>query len=258
VQELLAAFLPTLPAVLLVFVRFTIIIASLPAPFSQGSPSPFRAALALFLAITVCVPHFGALPVVSLSPLSLAFAAFGEALVGAVIGLTIRVSLAAATMAGNIIGFSMGQGFAMTVDPMFGEQSLPTGRLFGSAAVLLFFVLGGHLTMVQAVAESIRVAPIGDAVDATRHAGALHMGSHLLAQGVRIASPVIGTMFLVQLGMGLVARSAPRVQIFILSFAILSAVGTAVLFASAPSVLGAIARNIQGLEGTLRGVLRTP
>ena len=97
-------------------------------------------------------------------------------------------------------------------------------------------------------------SPPGTAVAAV-HPGTVDIGAGLLAQGLRIASPIVGTMFIVQLGMGLVARSAPRVQIFALTFAVTSAVGAAVLYASLPAVVTALTAHLGELPAALRAAL---
>lgn len=254
-QALFESLVPFLPFFFLVFLRVGVMLASLPAPFGSGAPAPVRVALAFFLAVAVCTPRWGHAPVVPLAPLPLGAAALGEALVGAVIGLTVRVTLAAAEVAGNVVSLSMGQGFAGTVDPAFGEQMLPVGRLLGALAILLFFALSGHHAMLSALAFSLGHAPVGEALGRVVHGGLVGTGADLVAQGLRIASPIVGAMFIVQLGMGLVARSAPRVQVFALTFAITSAVGGLVLFAAAPTVAAALAAHLADLPALLRAAL---
>lgn len=257
-QELIALALPYIPFVALVSLRLATMLASLPAPLGSGSPVQIRVALTVMLTLALCTPLYDTAPRIPLTAIALGRAALGEAMVGAVIGLTVRVTLAASTVAGNLAGLTMGQGFAGTVDPTFDETSLPLGRILGSLAVLLYFFLRGPHITLAALAETLRVAPVGRALGAAVGPGALAMGGELLAQGLRIASPVVGTMFLVQIGMGLIARSAPRVQIFILTFAITSAVGMFVLVAAAPSVTFAVADAVMGLERTLRDAVGAP
>lgn len=250
-QTLLESLVPFLPYALLVFLRISVMMASLPAPLGSGAPTQIRVALAILLTLAVCTPHWGAAPRIPLEVVPLARGAIGETLIGAVIGLTVRVTLAAAEVAGNLIGLSMGQGFASSVDPTFGESSMPAGRALGGLAVLIWFVLGGHHAMLAALAWSVANAPPPDALLGAAHRGAVEIGAGLLAQGLRIASPVVGTMFIVQLGMGLIARSAPRVQIFALTFAITSAVGSVVLYVSLPSLTAAVVEHIRGLPTAL-------
>lgn len=209
----------------------------------------------MMVAVALATPHWGEASTIPLSPWFLGAAAVGEAVVGAVIGLTIRVTLAAAEVAGNMCGFSMGQGFASSVDPNFGEQMLPVGRILSGLAILIFFALNGHHIAFAAVGWSLTHAPPGNALEPILQDGLLEIGGGLMAQGLRIASPIVGAMFIVQIGMGLVARSAPQVQIFSLTFAITSAVGAIVLFAAMPSVGAAILEVVGELPALLRSAL---
>lgn len=247
-----------LPLYLLVFLRVSVVMVALPPPLGSVAPVQLRVVLALLIALALALPRILApLPpaVAALSPGALGVAAAGEFVVGAVIGLTVRVTLAAADVAGAIMGLSMGQGFAQTFDPSSGEQSPPVGRFLNALAVLLFFVLSGHHVMLRALAFSFDHAPTGRAVSAVMHDGLLRIGADLVAQGLRIASPVLGAMFLVQVGMGMVARSAPRVQVFALTFAVTSVVGTVVLLLSAPSIVEALAHQIGRLPEALGDAL---
>lgn len=254
-QDLFQRVAPFLPFVLLVFTRVSVAMASLPAPLGSGSPVQVRAGLGLLITLALVGPHWESAPVLPLEPVPLGVAALGEALVGAVIGLTVRVTLAAAEVAGNLVGLSMGQGFAATVDPTFGEQMLPTGHMLSGFAVLVFFAMNGHHVTIGALSWSLEHAPVGAALGAAVHRGTMDIGAGLIGQGLRIASPIVGTMFIVQLGMGLVARSAPKVQIFSLAFAVTSVVGALVFFAALPSVANAIVAMVGDLERALREAL---
>lgn len=250
-QALFEGLIPQIPYVVLVLLRVSIVFAALPAPLGSGSPPQVRVGLAIFLTLALVSPRFGSLPEIPIEAVPIGKAALGETLVGAVIGLTVRVTLAAAEVAGNLAGVTIGQGFAATVDPTFGEQMLPTGRLFSALAVLFFFAMNGHHVVIHALGWSLTHAPVGDALGRAVHAGTVEIGAGLMAQGLRIASPMVGAMFIVQLGMGLVARSAQRVQVFALSFAIMSAVGGIVLFASLPSVSAAIGDVLSDLPAEI-------
>lgn len=249
---LLTAFLPTL---LLTSVRVGVVLASLPAPFGSGSPTAVRVALGLATALALTSARWDRPHDVDLEPLSMAVAGLGEAMVGAVIGLTVRVTLAAADVAGNLVGLSLGQGFAGTVDPTFGEETMPTGTLLTSFAVLIFLAMDGHHAVLSALAFSLERAPLGDAIGTVVQEGVLRIGADLVAHGLRIASPIVATMFVVQVGMGFVARAAPRVQVLTVVFAVTSTVGVLVLYAALPSVGEALARSIGRLPELLHAVL---
>ncbi|MEM9188008.1 MAG: flagellar biosynthetic protein FliR [Myxococcota bacterium] len=246
-----------IPVVALVSVRIGVAVAMLPAPFGSVAPTPVRAALTVMLAITLALPMYDGTPV-DLGTFALGRAAVGELLVGAAIGLTVRVTLAAAEIAGTFAGFSMGLGFAGSVDPMFGEMSLPSTRLIGSLGALIFFVVGGHHVVIGALGASLDAAPVGDAFSAIAHAGIVEIGSDMLSNGLRIAAPVVATMFIVQIGTGLISRAAPRVQIFSLSFAVAAAAGSLTLLVAAPSIATAIGVEINRLPDRILEALGGP
>jgi flagellar biosynthetic protein FliR len=249
---MLVGFMPTL---FLTSVRVGVVLASLPAPFGSGAPLQIRVALGLLLSIALTASQWGTPSDVAFTPVALASAGIGEVMVGGVIGLTVRVTLAAAELAGNLIGVSMGQGFASSVDPTYGEETLPTGRLLSSLAALIFFGIQGHHVVLQALSLSLVRAPLGHAVDAAIYAGVLQTGSELVAHGLRIASPMMATMLVVQVGLGFVARSAQRVQVFSLAFAVTTSVGMLVLFVAMPSIGVALTRMIEQLPSLLLAAL---
>jgi flagellar biosynthetic protein FliR len=188
-------------------------------------------------------------------PGPLLIASLSETLVGSVIGLTVRVALAAAEAAGTLAGNAMGLGFANQIDPLFHSEGVPTSSLMGSVAVLIFFVLHGHHTVIEALSASLTVAPCGRGFPTFEPTHLLTIGTRVVAQGLRIASPVVGTMFIVQLGTALVARSAPKVQVFGLTFGVSVSIGALVLVVSAPQTAQGMASAIANIPDTLAMLL---
>ena len=244
------------PFVALVSLRVALVLVLLPAPFGDLAPVRIRAALGFVLALVLSIPHFGSAFSLPLSPSALLVGVVTELVVGAVIGLTVRVTLAACEIAGTIAGNAMGLGFAGSVDPIFGQESLPTTTLINSLAVLAFFSIRGHHTVFEALSASLTLLPPGGPLPAAAPPTWVMVGSSMVAQGLRIASPVVATMFIVQLGTGLMARAAPRVQIFALSFGVAISVGSLVLLASAPGLAQALSHTVAGIAPALVSVLR--
>jgi flagellar biosynthetic protein FliR len=251
VEALTALGLGLLPMVLLVSIRVGIALIAFPAPFSEVAPPQVRAALGLLIALAISVSRTEIPAALELAPLTLIRGALGEVAVGLVIGLTVRVTLAAVETAGSLAGTAMGLGFATTVDPLRGEEVLPTTSLLGALGGLVFFALRGHHAVLAALGATLDIAPPGAALDAVMHEGVLRIGGDVVAHGLRIAAPVIATMFIVQLGTALVARSAPRVQVFSLTFAVATSVGLLTLSAAAPSIIASIAETVEGLPAAL-------
>lgn len=253
--ELISQGMRIAPYVALVSLRVAVVLALLPAPFGELAPVRIRAALSFVLAYVLALPGLGNAYTLSFEPASLLVSGLSELIVGAVIGLTVRVTLAAAESAGTLVGNAMGLGFAGQMDPLFGSEGLPTTTLTSSLAVLIFFVLRGHHVVLEALSASLTLAPSGAGFPALRMASLPLVGARIITQGLRIAAPVVATMFIVQLGTALVARAAPRVQIFALSFGVSVSIGALVLLMSAPELAQSIAGTISTIPDALVQVM---
>jgi flagellar biosynthetic protein FliR len=243
------------PLVALVSLRVAVVLSLMPAPYGEVAPGRIRAVLSFVIALALTLPTFGHAVLPSTDPSQLLVSGLAELFVGAVIGLTARVTLAAAEVAGTLAGNAMGLGFASQVDPLFGSEGVPTTGMINHLAVLIFFVLRGHHVLLEALAASLTLAPCGGGFPSFRPENLVQIGGQIMAQGLRIASPVVATMFLVQLGTALVARSAPRVQIFALSFGVTVSIGALILVMSAPQLAQSLAILIATIPDTIAQVL---
>jgi flagellar biosynthetic protein FliR len=225
-SALIAHALGLVPLITLVSLRVALVLSLLPAPFGELAPVRIRAVLSFTIAFALCLPLFAVTPPIPLDPTFL---------------------LVAAETAGTLAGNAMGLGFAGSVDPLFGGESLPTTTVLGSLGVLIFFAIRGHHTVFEALAASLSVVPCGAALKHFAAPELLSIGTKVVAQGLRIASPVVATMFIVQLGTALVARAAPRVQIFALSFGVSASAGALMLLMSAPHLTQAISSVLSQL-----------
>jgi len=247
VQELA----PVMPMFVLGSIRIALTFAGMPAPFSGVAPMQLRTALSLIVALIVLIPQLPTLTPVPLELTVLAKAAMFEMFIGMVLGMTVRVTMAAAEIAGTILGQAMGLGFAGTIDPTYGEQLVPTAFLLEAIAALVFFSLGCHHVLLSGIAASFQAAPIGAPLNAAWRGSALWIGADLLARGVQIASPVLASLYIVQVWTAFVSRTAPRVHLFAFAFSISVGAGLLLLWASAPAVCMAVIRYVQHLPDTL-------
>jgi flagellar biosynthetic protein FliR len=254
-NALISEGLRIMPYVMLVSARVGIAMALLPAPFGELAPARVRAAVSFALAFAVALPTLGHAFTLSTEPMQLLINGLTELFVGTVIGLTVRVTLAAAEAAGTLAGNAMGLGFASQIDPLFNSEGVSTTTLFSMLAVLIFFVLRGHHIVIEALSASLTIAPPGGGIPSFQPTHLMLLGTRMVAQGLRIASPVVATMFIVQLGTALIARAAPRVQIFALSFGVSVSLGALVLVVSAPQLAQGMATTLSSIPDTLAQML---
>jgi flagellar biosynthetic protein FliR len=139
----------------------------------------------------------------------------GEVMAGVAIGFAVQIGFSAALLAGETISNAMGLGFAGMVDPQTGQQNPMLGQFLTILATFLFLAIGGHLALAATIVESYRALPPGDAwLSAGSINGLVLFGGVLFAAGLSIALPVGFALILVQLVMGMLARSAPQLNLF--------------------------------------------
>lgn len=188
-------------------------------PFFSGSmiSGVVRNGVVLVLAIFVS-PVAGDLP--SMSAAMWTLVAAKESLIGLLLGLGFGIFVWAIQSVGDLIDFQTGSGNAVFFDPVGGHQNGPTGEFLGWTVITLFVSAGGLLAMVGAVVDSYRVWPVGSFfphVGAVLEEFAVRQGDTLFLWTVKLAAPVIFVLLIVELGMGLVGRVAPQLNVFVFS-----------------------------------------
>ena len=175
-----------------------------------------------------------------------AFIAFKEALIGFLIGFFAAVPFWIAENVGNFIDNQRGATMGEVYSPLSGAQVSTTGIFFTQIVSTVFFVGGVVLVFLGALYSSYSVWPVFP-VDATASAGIVFapdapiqmLGSldGMLRTTIVVAAPVIIVMFLATLGLGLVNRTAPQLNVFFLSMPVKSALGIAMLIVYLPFVM---------------------
>jgi flagellar biosynthetic protein FliR len=177
-----------------------------------------RLMLAFAIAL-VLLPVLGAgLPAMPQSPLMLAALIAGEVIVGLFIGLTARLLLIAVDVAGMIVSFQLSLANAAIFNPGVAQQSSLVGTFLTTLALVLIFAADLHHAMLGAIVDSYAVMPVGRLPQAGDLALAMtRLVGTSFSIGVRIAAPFLVVGIIFQLGLGLLARLMPQVQIFFIA-----------------------------------------
>jgi len=210
------SFLPALAAVfMLVFARVGAMVMLLPGFGESNIPVRIKLAIALLLTLIILPLHRNAYQVDMTSMTSLGVLMVHEIIIGVVLGATARVTLSALAVAGSVIAQQLGLGFVTAVDPTQGQQGLLIGNFLTILGMTLLFATDSHHLVIAALNESYRIfspgetMPTGDvAALATRaFAAAFKIGMQLSAPFL-----VFGLVF--NLGLGILARLMPAMQVY--------------------------------------------
>ena len=198
-----------------------------------------RAAVLAFSCLAIPFIHAGMPPG---EPNYLAFAAvaFKEAVVGFLIGFFAATPFWVAENVGNFIDNQRGATMGEVYSPLSGAQVSTTGIFFTQIVSTLFFVSGAVLILLGALYKSYSVWPVFSECIAFAPDAPVGILSHLdgmMKSTVVISAPVIIVMFLATIGLGLVNRTAPQLNVFFLSMPVKSALGVAMLIVYLPFIM---------------------
>ena len=182
-------------------------------------------------------------------------AAVVEVLIGVSIGLVVQVAFEALNFAGQSISLSMGLGFATLVDPLHGAQSPVLGQILTVFGTLTYLSIDGHLMLIGALADSFKELPIGAAhLDHDFPLMLVLWGARVFDTGLLIALPIVVALVIVNLGLGVVTRAAPQLNLFGIGFTITILSGFFVLLVGLDGIMGAMSGLFSSALGEAAGL----
>ena len=224
----------SLSALVLLAFRLSGLMLIAPVFASRTVPVPVRTALIIILTWLLAPVAIGSIEgVVVISPAT----ALSETVIGFGIGLGAAIMIAAVEMTGELLAIHMGLSGAASMDPIT-FQSIPViGQFTSLFALAIMMSADAHVMMLDAVAASIRVIPVGQPVQLQAGvATLLASGSQLFLLGLRFAAPVIVAVLLANCGLAILTRAAPQLQILSVAFPVQIALGMLALVASLPLI----------------------
>lgn len=170
-----------------------------------------------------------------------------QAFIGFMIGMIVNFLFVAYQMAGEFFSIQMGFGITEVFDPM-SQVSLPLmGTLKNAIALLVFFVSGAYILLIEGAAFSLEKIPYLSAAGLSfLEQGATHKGvidfiiffsSAMFIIALKIALPVIGTLLLTSITLGILSKTAPQMNMLMLGFPVKIVIAFIVLGAIAPFVV---------------------
>ena len=245
--------LPALAAAfMLVFARIGAMVMLLPGFGETNIPVRIKLAIALALTLIILPLHRAAYHIDMQSMAPLMVMLVHEIVIGVVLGATARVTLSALQVAGSVIAQQLGLGFVTAVDPTQGQQGIILGNFLTILGITLIFATDLHHLVIAALHDSYAVfhpgeiPVVGDvAALVTRTTGAA------FRIGVQIAGPFLVFGLLFNLGLGVLSRMMPQMQVYFVGVPLSILLG----FLALVLVIGTMMGTFLGfLEGVLHDI----
>ena len=235
-------------AFILVLVRVSGIISTAPVFGSSNIPPQIKVVLSLILAL-ILYPFIPLITVYPDRPDHYIMLIASELLIGLVLGIIARFLFGAVEFAGTVIGFQMGLGMAKVFDPQSQEQISLVGRFENATATLIFLAMDGHLIVLQALVRSYSVLPPGGAsISRPLVENLTELSASVFVIGLQIGAPLIVALFLANAVVGLLARSVPQIQVFVVGFPLTLMLGFLFLFFGMPFFAQAVHQMFEKLD----------
>ncbi|MFD0869176.1 YopT tranlocation T [Chlamydia abortus] len=231
-------FLQFIPNVLLIFCRITSFFLASPVFTARNVPPQFKLGLSFFLTL-MAIPAIGDEPIPMDGEYFLSI--IREILIGLLLGLIANFIFTAVQIAGAFIDVQIGFAMANVMDPMTGVQTPLLGNFKYFIALLLFLTFNGHHLLIQAIVDSYEWVPLSN--DFFAHIARGHVSEFLVqafitafALAFQMAAPLVASLFLVDVGLGVLAKTAPQFNIFVLGIPMKILVGLILLFFFIPGM----------------------
>ncbi|OIJ13150.1 flagellar biosynthetic protein FliR [Anaerobacillus alkalilacustris] len=245
------------PAFLLILSRVTAFFVTLPLFSYRTIPAMYKVGLGLFLSWLMFFSIDP--PVIEIDSIFFMLI-MKEVIVGLTVGLVAMVMMYGIQVAGGFIDIKMGFMMANVVDPQTGAQSPLMGGYLYTLALLFLLAIDGHHLLLDGVYYSYQFIPLEQ--------WAIHFGNENILLFVvktfntmfiiafQMAMPVVGCLFLVDVALGMIARTVPQVNVFVIGFPLKILVGFIILVLVMPAFFVVTKYLVEQMIITMRTLMQ--
>lgn len=236
---LLQGLAPQVQLFMLIATRLSALVLTAPVLNSRVIPTRVKAGLVILVSYVSLplVAADAATPPTALLPFVLL--ALKEALVGITFGLIAQFVFAGIQTAGALMDIGAGFAIAQSIDPTTNNSATILGRWYNLVAVAAFLAVGGHQWMMAGVVRSFELAPPMSGIEAgALVSGVLGRADEILLIAVQIGAPVIAALVVTDVTLGIISRSVPQMNVFLVGLPLKIVVALAATAILTPALVG--------------------
>ncbi len=239
---------------LLVFTRITGVFSAAPFFGSRNIPVYAKAGVSLLLSYIIFPAVFSAQTVIPNTLPAYTVLVVGEFLLGLVFGFVASLIMQGVQMAGHVLDVQIGFGIVNVFDPAFGQQIPLLGNFKYLIALMVLLATNGHHVLLSALVASFKLVPVtGASIPASLAEFILDLVAGVFAIAFKISLPVLVSLVLADVAFGILARTMPQMNIFVVGIPAKLIIGVFALMMALPFY---IAMLEVGFDGMYRDVYR--
>jgi flagellar biosynthesis protein FliR len=248
--------LPNISILLLIIVRVSAFFVSVPLFSYRTIPQQVRIILAIALAWMMYYTF-------NMDPIEIngeyLLLILKEAVVGLTLGLAATMVMSAVQIAGGFIDFQMGFAMANIIDPQTGAQSPLMGQFLNFLALLVLLAINGHHLLLDGIFYSYQFLPMDQFFPNFGKEATvifiIKLFVSVFAIAFQMSAPIVATLFLVTLALGITGKTVPQMNIFVIGFPIKIVVGFLVLIVTMGVLIGVMKELIELMIYSLRDLM---
>lgn len=246
-----------LPTFLLILVRVSSFFVTAPIFSYRTIPSSLKIGLSVFLALIEMISlNINTIPLNG----DFVLLVLKEAIVGLSIGFIAGIIFYSIQVAGAFIDTQMGFAIANVIDPQSGISSPITGQVLYVFALLFLLTVNGHYLLLDGLYYSYKIIPINEL---NLHLGqgeltlnVVRLFTQMFMIALQMALPVVGSLFLVDVGLGIIARTVPQVNVFVVGMPLKIMVGILIIGLLIPVYIAIVRQMVEGLEHIMKSFMQ--
>nr|WP_106784221.1 flagellar biosynthetic protein FliR [Lysinibacillus timonensis] len=227
----MAELIPELSVLLLIFVRVSAFFVSI--PFFSYRTIPPQLKIALALVLSWMMYYTFSVDAIAIDG-SYILLILKEAIIGLMLGVCAFIIFSAVQIAGGFIDFEMGFAMANIIDPQTGAQTPLMGQFLNILLMFVLLAINGHHLILDGIFYSYQFMPINELFpnfgDVRTPEYIVKLFGSVFAIAFQMSAPIVATLFLVTVALGITGKTVPQLNIFVIGFPIKIAIGFIVLF----------------------------
>jgi len=245
----------------LLFLRVGAILILIPVIGERTVPLRVKGGVAILVSLLLMPTVDARLPVLHAESEAgiflLVVAMCGEVLIGIVIGFAAKIIFAGIQFAGEMIGIQVGFSIVNVIDPTSSAQISIFSEFQYLIALLVYLAVDAHHTFIIAIADSYRfVSPFTAHFSGSLMQHILLLSKGLFVTAIKISAPVMAVLFFTNIALGVVARTVPQINVFIVGFPLQIIVGLTFLSLMSPFFVHLVQRMLARLGIEVYALLR--
>ncbi|MGP1717908.1 MAG: flagellar biosynthetic protein FliR [Methylophilus sp.] len=225
-------------------------------PLFSHPSIPNRMKLGIGFVITLAILPSIQVPAIDVMSWQGLLSLLAQVVIGISMGFVMRLMFTAVELAGFMMGMSMGLGFASFYDPQTEGQTMAVAQFVTMLALLVFMSLDGHLIVVAVMLQSFETMPILLDHWQLNSQVIAELGGHIFSQGLLLSLPVVASLLITNMALGILTKAAPQFNIFGIGFPITISVGLVMTLLSLPSLVNPVNRWLIDAQQLMLQVIR--